>query len=82
MRRTLSLEADLALAPLPKEKLMRMRRWILALAIVNFDLDLGCVRESIFLQFPTNFFVYHKISPVVDVLYPEATIDSARRENM
>lgn len=43
MRRTTSLEADLVLAPLPSEKLARMRRWILSLAVVNFDLDLGCV---------------------------------------
>lgn len=43
MRRTTSLEADLVLAPLPAQKLLRMRRWIFALAVINFDLDLGCV---------------------------------------
>ena len=41
MRRTLSLEADAVLAPLPRDKVVKMRRWILSLAVVNFDLDIG-----------------------------------------
>jgi hypothetical protein len=41
MRRTSSLEADAILAPLPRDKVAGMRRWILSLAVVNFDLDLG-----------------------------------------
>ena len=41
MRRTSSLEADPILAPLPRDKIARMRRWILSLVVVNFDLDLG-----------------------------------------
>lgn len=43
MRRTTSLEADQMLAPLPREKLRKLRRWILCLAVVNFDLDVGYV---------------------------------------
>jgi hypothetical protein len=43
MRRSSSLEADqmLVLTSLTREKLARMRRWIVSLAVVNFDLDVG-----------------------------------------
>ncbi|KAF8311959.1 hypothetical protein DL93DRAFT_1352348 [Clavulina sp. PMI_390] len=54
MRRTASLEADLTLAPLPKDKLVNMRRWILALAIVNFDLDLGPVVDVLYPEAPID----------------------------
>ena len=49
MRRTSSLEADAVLAPLPRDKVAKMRRWILSLAVVNFDLDIGRVLRAHYL---------------------------------
>ncbi|EJD39035.1 DUF1630-domain-containing protein [Auricularia subglabra TFB-10046 SS5] len=42
-------------------RLVAMRRWILCIAIVNFDIDTG---------------------PVVDQLYPSATLDASLKENI
>lgn len=82
MRRTTSLEADLVLAPLPSEKLARMRRWILSLAVVNFDLDLGRVDSGLICLYSLICASPFIIRPVVDVLYPEAAMAAAERENV
>lgn len=43
MRPTISLDADVDPTPLEPAKLVLMQRWVLSLAIVNFDLDVGYV---------------------------------------
>ncbi len=41
MRPSSALDLDVQPTPLEPTKLERMRRWIVTLAIINFDLDVG-----------------------------------------
>ncbi|KAF9509813.1 hypothetical protein BS47DRAFT_1396546 [Hydnum rufescens UP504] len=78
-RATSGLDADAELEALEPDRLSQMRRWILSFAIVNFDLDVGLVREAN-LQAPP--LIPSVCSPVVDILYPTLKITNVERNNI